>query len=175
VATADYRKSDSWKQAVELAPKLVALAEDLPASEEMGLSYRLKKIMVALPAAAAHDMLRGTDKRQFLALQLVATIDLIDRVYPALDTASVRADAQSLADMLMGDLEEAPAPPPVPAPPVHDTDPTPAPADVQVVPEDGDTKPAESEASEPAPAPTPASVQVAVQSDSSDGPSPAAD
>src|SRR6266567_890814 len=108
VALANYRQSDSWKAALDLAPKLVALAEDLPASEEMGLSYRLKKIMIELPAAAAHDQLRGTDTRQRVALQLIAAIDLIDRVYPALDTADTRTAAEILANKLLEDIASAP-------------------------------------------------------------------
>lgn len=108
MAQANYRQSDSWKAALDLAPKLVALAEDLPASEEMGLSYRLKKIMVELPSAAAHDQLRGTDTRQRVALQLMAAIDLIDRVYPALDTADTRAGAEKLAARLLEDMAFTP-------------------------------------------------------------------
>ena len=108
MAQANYRQSDSWKAALDLAPKLVALAEDLPASEEMGLSYRLKKIMVELPSAAALDQLRGTDSRQRVALQLMAIIDLVDRVYPALDTADTRAGAEKLAAQLLEDMAYTP-------------------------------------------------------------------
>jgi hypothetical protein len=108
VAQANYRQSDTWKAGLDLAPKLLALAEDLPASEEMGLSYRLKKIMVELPAAAAHDQLRGTDTRQRVALQLMAVIDLVDKVYPALDTADTRAAAEKLADQLLENMAFTP-------------------------------------------------------------------
>ena len=110
MALEDYRQSGSWKAALELAPKLVALAEDLPASEEMGLSYRIKQILVDLPASAAHDQLLGTDTRQIVAMRLMAVIDLIDRVYPALDTADTRAEAEQLAARLIGDGMPKPAP-----------------------------------------------------------------
>ena len=81
--------------------------------------------MIELPAAAAHDQLRGTDTRQRVALQLMAAIDMIDRVYPALDTADTRAGAEKLVGRLLEDMafapEAAPTAPVAPADPqAHD-------------------------------------------------------
>jgi len=87
--------------AIELGPKLMNLAEELPASEEMGLSLQLRQVMVELPTAVAADLVQGTDTRQVVAFRLLTTLELVDRVYPALDTAGLRADADSLVERLM--------------------------------------------------------------------------
>jgi hypothetical protein len=58
---------------MDVAPGLIRLAEELPASEEMGLSYQIRNLIVELPAAIASDMMRGTDLRFTAAMRLVAT------------------------------------------------------------------------------------------------------
>jgi hypothetical protein len=137
----DYRQSTSWKGALDLAPGLINLAEALPASEEMGLSFTLRQLMVDLPATVATDLLQGTDTRRPVALKLIATIELIDRVYPALDTATTRAAAEALAEQLTTDAIHEAATPPAPAP---------------------ESAP-DAPAAEPAPEPQPQPTYVAVQ------------
>lgn len=133
-----YRSSSSWLGAIELGPKLMNLAEELPASEEMGLSLQLRQLMVELPATVAADLVQGTDTRQVVAFRLLSTLELVDRVYPALDTAGLRADADSLVERLMSAEQFAagPEPEPVaPAPEVEPLDvPTLEPADTPVLP-----------------------------------------
>jgi len=74
----------------------MTLAEELPASEELGLSLQLRQIMVELPATIAADLLRDVSEVRLMpVLKLLATLELIDRVYPALDTAGVKDRKQS--------------------------------------------------------------------------------
>jgi hypothetical protein len=133
-----YRSSSSWLGAIELGPKLMNLAEELPASEEMGLSLQLRQLMVELPATVAADLVQGTDTRQVVAFRLLSTLELVDRVYPALDTAGLRADADSLVERLMSADQFAAGPEPVPvaaAPEAEPLDvPTLEPADTPVLP-----------------------------------------
>jgi len=113
----EYRNSSSWLGAIELGPKLMTLAEELPASEELGLSLQLRKIMVELPATIAADLLQGSSEVRLLpVLKLLATLELIDRVYPALDTAGVRADADKLVERLMSPTDFTAGPEAAPAP-----------------------------------------------------------
>lgn len=100
----DFRSAQSWQDAINLGPGLVRLAEELPASEQMGLAWQLQKAMVALPAAIAHDlMVDGDYTRREVALKLIASMELIDKIYPALDTAGVRAQVDSLLVLLDSD------------------------------------------------------------------------
>jgi hypothetical protein len=83
---------------------IVRLAEDLPAGEQYGLAMQLRQVMVNLPAAIAYDLLeKDSHNRKTQTLHLVAMLDLIDKIYPALDTADLRAAVEKLADRLAGD------------------------------------------------------------------------
>jgi hypothetical protein len=101
--TVNYRDNPHWKAALELGPALARLADDLPAAESNGLSQTLRMLMVELPAAIAADVLSDTHERRTAVLKLVAAIELIDHVYPALDTAATRGAAERLADQLLAD------------------------------------------------------------------------
>src|SRR6202050_346600 len=106
----NFRTSASWRAAVSLGPALVRLAEELPASEQLGLAWQVQQTMVELPAAIAFD-LQEPDRttRIPVMLRLVAALDLIERVYPALDTAAVRQAADSLIERLGSDQFNEPA------------------------------------------------------------------
>jgi hypothetical protein len=145
------RDTYSWQGAIELGRLLAALADELPAAEDNGLARGLRKGMVELPATIAADVLASHDDkpaRMLPVLRLIAAIDLIDRVYPALDTADAREALEKLFDRLSGpDFDERKNPPrPKPAAPeVKPEPPHPAPETVPVIPE-----------AAPAPAPLPA-------------------
>lgn len=111
-----YKESANWQAAINLGPKLIALADDMPASEQMGLGMQLRQIMVDLPAAVANDLLHGGNARHLQALKLVAALELIDRVYPALDTASTKSAADKLATQLLSRDEQTTAPSAEPQP-----------------------------------------------------------
>ncbi len=133
-----YRSSSSWLGAIELGPELMTLAEELPASEEMGLSLQLRQLMVKLPTAIGADLVLGTTTRKTICFRLQATLELIERVYPALDTAGVRADADNLVELMMSDEQFAAEPEPEPAAPAPEAEPpevpTLEPSDTQVLP-----------------------------------------
>ena len=94
----DFRDTFAWREAIELSPELVQLAEQLPASEERGLAYRLREAMVELPAAIAFDLLEGDSyTRKHSIGRLAAMLDIIDKVYPALDTGDARKMLDKLA------------------------------------------------------------------------------
>lgn len=109
MALSDVRSTRNWQNAIDLAPMLVRLAEELPAAEQMGLSLQLRQAMVEVPATIAADTLSSGDGSPKLAvLRLVAVLELIEKVYPALDTASVRSAVDSLAERLTsGDQSQA--------------------------------------------------------------------
>lgn len=155
----DYRQSPSWKGAVDLGPQLVSLAEELPAAEELGLSWQLRQLMVEVPACIAADLLDGSATRRPAVFRLLAVLELIDRVYPALDTAATRQQAEDLAQHLLEeDFGKAPTPKdqaPAEAAPMPAQAPAPVsePAKVPVL----------SDHDAPAPAPVVETTRVSVQ------------
>jgi hypothetical protein len=98
----DFRNDRTWQEAIALGPHLMELAEAMPATEELGLSWQLRKSMVRLPAAIAVDMHGEGSGRMAEYYRLVATLELIDRVYPALDTAGSRKAVEALGERLAG-------------------------------------------------------------------------
>lgn len=140
MAFSEFRDTHSWKGAIELGPHLARLADELPAGEQMGLALQLREGMVNLASGIGLDLLDGdTFTRRRHAVRLLATLDLIDHVYPALDTADARDGLDKLLERLTGpDFGQhksgkpravAPAPAPRPEPP-H-----PAPESVPVIPD----------------------------------------
>ena len=124
----DYRSNPYWKAAVDLGPTLVRLADELPASEATGISQVLRLVAIELPAAIAADLMDGGSTRQAPALKLAAAVELIDKVYPALDTAAGRSAVDALLEKLFasdfgGSAPAAPVVTPEPAAPA----PAPAP------------------------------------------------
>lgn len=98
----DYRQTKAWQGALDLGPQLLRLAEELPAAEEMGLSLALRQAAIELPAGIAADLLQDRQPRLDQALKVTAALELIDQVYPALDTATARAAADKLLERLTG-------------------------------------------------------------------------
>ncbi len=127
------RNSSSWQGAIELGPHLMRLAEELPASEAMGLSFQLRQAMVDVPATAAADQLQGGKENQLLpGLKLLAVLDFIEKVYPALDTADVRTEAEKLVEHIVSVSTGNEPTAALPAK-IEPATPAPAPADVPIV------------------------------------------
>jgi hypothetical protein len=122
-----------WQQAIDLGPRIMELADELPMTEQMGLSLQMRQIMVELPTAVAADLVNGTKTRQTAGLRLLATLELVDHVYPALDTGKLRTSVDALVERLLEDATPAPAPAHAAAAALPA--PKPTPADVAVVPE----------------------------------------
>lgn len=93
-----YRNTHSWQSVIELGPKLVRLAEDLPAHEQTGLVMQLHQLMVELPAMVASDLVSGTALRFLPLYRLTAALELVERVYPALDAGDAK---HALADVAL--------------------------------------------------------------------------
>ena len=153
----EYRNSSSWQGAIELGPKLMQLAEELPASETMGLSFQLRQAMVDVPATAAADALQNAgDGRMLPILKLLA----------ALDTADARASVDRLAEGIVGkkfgQKDAGAAYLPGATTPASDEHPAAAPAAKPAAPS---AVPVVPEASTPAAAPAPASTHIQVSPD----------
>lgn len=126
MALSDFRNTDKWRWAIELAQDIAGLAEQLPAQEELGLGMELRKTMVKLPAAIAVETSPGdTMHRHLYIARIAAALDIVDKVYPALDTG----EARTKLEKLMGEAPKAVDAPKPPAP--HRP-----PSSVPVVPED---------------------------------------
>ena len=94
----DYRETYSWRAAIELGRPLTLLTEELPAQENSGLITALQSLMVELPSAIASDLIGGTNTRQAAYVRIQSILELIERVYPALDTAESKTKLDELIE-----------------------------------------------------------------------------
>jgi hypothetical protein len=139
----EYRNAYSWQEAINLGPGLIRLAEELPASEQMGLAWQLQQSMIELPASIAFDLLKdNSDTSRMAALRLVAALELIEKIYPALDASEVREELDNLINRIKSDnfTEETGATSRIPAETTSHAAPAPATpaapaASVPVIPE----------------------------------------
>ncbi len=116
MSQAEFRNSYSWQGALALGPKLVSLAEDLPAHEQTGLVMQISGLMIDLPAMVAHDLVDGTALRFAPYYRLTAALELIERVYPALDAGEAKSDLETLGVRLASPSFTELVPAPVVAP-----------------------------------------------------------
>ena len=91
-----FRTTLAWHEALDLAPHLVRIAEQLPESEMSGLAAQLRALAVDVPASIASDLAVSSQAAHVVCLRAVAALEVIERVYPALDTAAAREAADSL-------------------------------------------------------------------------------
>jgi hypothetical protein len=124
----DYRECYSWQEAMELGRPLTKLTEDLPAQEERGLISSLQGLMIELPATIAVDLITNTNSRLAVILRMQAALELIERVYPALDTAEPKTALERLIERCESPAFNEVHVPPAPVEEVdEDEDPAPAP------------------------------------------------
>lgn len=138
MAFSEFRDTYSWKGAIELGPHLARLADELPAGEQMGLALQLREGMVNLAGGIGLDILDGGSfTRRRHAVRLLATLDLVDHIYPALDTGAARDALDKLLERLTGpdfDQHKSGKPRTV-APAPRPELPHPAPESVPVIPD----------------------------------------
>ena len=101
--TVTYRNSLSWLAAIALGKPLTHLIEELPAQEDHGLIMIIQSLMVEVPAMIAVDLIDNSSLRHASLLKLEAAIEVIDNVYPALDTLESRLAVDSLISRSFSD------------------------------------------------------------------------
>ncbi len=139
---ADYRNTQSWQEAIELGPMLARLADELPAAEAMGMGLALRRDLIKLPSAVAIDLVRDDSNLRFaVAVRVATTLELIERVYPAIEVADIQAKLATLTERLASpehfdERLPAPAPEPItegPGEPADDAE-TDEPESVAIIP-----------------------------------------
>ena len=99
MATFDYKQSYAWSEAMELSQGVLGLVETLP--ETAGnLAYQLTSLAVKVPGCVAKCLIQNEEPKLGVALRLATAVELVDRVYPALDTGSVQTQVAALLDRM---------------------------------------------------------------------------
>ncbi len=107
-----YKESYAWGESIELISKINRLSEDLPELEQATLAAEMRRTAIDIAAAIAVDILSSAPARMDFVCRLDAELELIKRVYSALDTAPVDVGLGLLIKRLQSDaFADAPAKP----------------------------------------------------------------
>lgn len=120
-----YRSYYAWQEAMKLGLTLYHLADELPNEEQHLLASDLRRAAVEVPSVIAHNLLGGQTADLLPIIKLQTAMELIGKIYPALDTADAEAEIKTLADRVSDHgrfMEVVPAPTPVPVPPADEED-----------------------------------------------------
>lgn len=94
----DYQKHPAWKQAMDVSLDINQLGEALPANEQ--LAMELMSSAIEIPTMVAEDLLSGHKARLGGVLRLQTRLELVERIYPALDTGRVERVLNDLIETL---------------------------------------------------------------------------
>ncbi len=124
MATEQYRNYRVWEEALSLSQRIHGLAESLPSNEQSALAVSLNASMVNIPTIIALNLLQDQPADLSAVVGLQTQLELINRVYPALDTAELERAASALLIRLQdgGQFKEALPQPQPPAQPEADED-----------------------------------------------------
>lgn len=101
---------------MKLSVQVHNLVESLPEDERSALAASLSETAVRIPTSVAMDLIKGESAEVKAIVSLLTQIELVDRIYPALDTAEVQTAAQNLLVRLQDEgqfkamIAQAPAP-----------------------------------------------------------------
>lgn len=82
-------KHPLWRDAIQVSKEIVEMCEDFSNQESNILLGHLRNSVIDIPAGVAADLAAGRQVSSEPLIRLVATIELIHAVYPAIDTAKV--------------------------------------------------------------------------------------
>lgn len=95
-----YKQTHVWKEALRLSRRLYNLSDDLPDDEQSNLGASLRDLASRIPGEIAIDLVKGTQPRMDYLLRVASLLELIDNVYPALDTSSVQKLTDSVLERM---------------------------------------------------------------------------
>ncbi|MFI5240742.1 MAG: four helix bundle protein [Candidatus Saccharimonadia bacterium] len=99
----DYRKYLVWEEAIVLATQVHNLIDSLPESERSALAVSLNDAAVSLATSISISLSMSQPPVATKAIALLTQLEMVDRIYPALDTAEVDAAAAKLLAKLEHD------------------------------------------------------------------------
>jgi hypothetical protein len=100
----------AWQEAMELAQELVEVCENFSSDSNVLLGH-LRQAVVDIPATVAIDLKFGRMATMEPVIRLATELELVHKVYPAIDTAEVPAKLQALIERMSSNrfVERQPA------------------------------------------------------------------
>lgn len=90
------KNSYAWKEAIDLSLELIRICEAFSVGDQNVLLGHLKQAVVEIPASVAADIKYSRGANLEPVVKLATELDLVHRVYPAVDTGAAPEMAQKL-------------------------------------------------------------------------------
>lgn len=108
------KKTYAWQEAVALAKELVRICEEFSDSETNVLAHHIRASVAEVPAGIAADLISGRKPSPEAVIKLAAELELVHKIYPAIDTGEADERVAKLLERLrsknFGESEPEPEP-----------------------------------------------------------------
>lgn len=99
-----YRNFKVWEEAINLSLQVHGLIESLPAGEKSALAVSLNAAAINIPTTIAVNLIQMDSPNIHEVIGLQTQLEIIERIYPALDSADVTEAASTLLARLQDPL-----------------------------------------------------------------------
>jgi hypothetical protein len=102
----EVKRAYAWKESLDLAKALVRVCEEFSDAERNVLVWHLRQAVVDIPAGVAADLAADRPANKEAIIKLATTIELVDKIYPAIEIGTVESKLQTLIERVEGDFDE---------------------------------------------------------------------
>jgi hypothetical protein len=92
-----------WRESLELAKHLAQICEEFSDGEKNVLVWHLRQAVVEIPATIATDIKLGRAATMEPVIKLATELELVHRIYPAIDTDGAPAKLTALIERMESD------------------------------------------------------------------------
>jgi len=93
----------AWQEALELSKRLVHICEEFSDSDTNVIVWHLRQAIVDVPAGVAADLEAGEDASMGSVVRLMTSLELVRKIYPAIDTAAADEQLDKLVARMKSD------------------------------------------------------------------------
>lgn len=96
----EVKKFYVWQEAIALSKQLVRICEEFSDADRNALVQHLRQAVVEIPATVAADILQGRPATLEPAIRLATELELVHRIYPAIETGSAPEKLEGLLERM---------------------------------------------------------------------------
>jgi len=99
----DIKKAYAWQDALNLSKRLVQICEEFSDADTNVLVWHLRQAVVEIPATIAADLQANRGATMEPVVKLVAELELVHKIYPAIETGDADEQLQRLTERMQSD------------------------------------------------------------------------
>jgi len=99
----DIRKAYAWQEALKLSKELTKICEEFSDADTNVLVWHLRSSVVDIPAGIAADLQAGRPATMEAVVKLVAALELVAKIYPAIETSGADEPLRQLLERMQSD------------------------------------------------------------------------